>query len=136
MYLFETDSKESSSNKTPVHSDILETNNPPTEFQIPSIHDFLSSAHAQKSSPDDKIALLQSSLKKLRAEHHSLNIQIRNHGGAVSPLRRMPTENSSLIFSLTITPHHPWAESALWLVSAVSARWRNIVLSQPSLGHY
>ncbi|KAJ7763656.1 hypothetical protein DFH07DRAFT_812680 [Mycena maculata] len=79
------------------------------------------------------MAFLQSSLDKLTAECNSLDVHIQKHEHALSPLRRMPTEILSLIFTFTMPPHHPCAESGPWLVSAVCARWRTITLSQPLL---
>ncbi|KAJ7752783.1 hypothetical protein DFH07DRAFT_774308 [Mycena maculata] len=125
-------------NTTPVPSEILETNDPPAESQIPSIRDFISRARAQKIILNEQIALLQSSLDKtvdnvdkLLAERESLDIQIHKHEGALSPLRRMPIEILSLIFTYTMPPYRRYAESAPWRVSAVCARWRTIALSQP-----
>ncbi|KAF7370270.1 hypothetical protein MSAN_00658200 [Mycena sanguinolenta] len=45
----------------------------------------------------------------------------------------MPTEILSHIFAFTLPPHQQDAESAPWTISAVCARWRSIVLSQPNL---
>jgi hypothetical protein len=82
-----------------------------------------------------KVALLQSALDKLLEERDELDIEIRKHEGALLPLRRMPTEILSLIFPMALR----LSESAPWTVSAVCARWRTIVVSQPrfwvSIGH-
>ncbi|KAJ7117478.1 hypothetical protein C8R44DRAFT_790808 [Mycena epipterygia] len=124
-------SKSESPLLTSVSSDILDTNNPPDEIQIPSIRDFISSAGAHRGLLNAKIASLRLSLDKLLKERETLDIEIEKHKGGLSPLRRMPTEIISLIFTFTLPPHVPDAESAPWTVSAVCARWRAIALSQP-----
>ncbi|KAJ7117468.1 hypothetical protein C8R44DRAFT_626721, partial [Mycena epipterygia] len=118
-------------NSRSVPSDNLDTNNPPDEIQLESIRDFLSSACAHMTLLDAKIASLRSSLDKLVKEDQALDIEICRHKGGVSPLRHMPTEIISLIFTFTLPPHVPGAQSAPWTVSAVCARWRTIALSQP-----
>ncbi|KAJ7918621.1 hypothetical protein B0H13DRAFT_2269015 [Mycena leptocephala] len=111
-----------------VSSDILETNDPPLESQIPFLRDFVARGRARMDVLNPKIALLQSALDELLEERDKLDIEIREHKGGLSPLRRMPTEILSHIFSLVLRP----SESAPWTVSAVCARWRTTVISQPS----
>ncbi|KAJ7446802.1 hypothetical protein FB451DRAFT_1291518 [Mycena latifolia] len=113
-------------NPTPVPRDIIDTNNPPSDAQIPSIRDFISSAHARKIQ-------LNAAIAKLIQEREALGVEIRKHQGALSPIRRIPTEILSHIFTFALPPHLPEraSESAPWIISAVSARWRAIVLSQP-----
>ncbi|KAF7365084.1 F-box domain-containing protein [Mycena venus] len=115
---------------TLVSNDILETNNPPLESQIPFLRDFISSGRARMAILNAKTAFLQSELDKLRLESDALDVEICKHQGGLSPLRRMPTEILSLIFTFTLPPH-PRAESAPWTISAVCSRWRAIVISQP-----
>ncbi|KAJ6519111.1 hypothetical protein C8R45DRAFT_1085163 [Mycena sanguinolenta] len=43
----------------------------------------------------------------------------------------MPTEIMSHIFAFILLPHQPNPASAPWTVSAVCARWRAIIISQP-----
>ncbi|KAJ7117487.1 hypothetical protein C8R44DRAFT_197521 [Mycena epipterygia] len=62
---------------TSVSSDILDTNNPPDEIQIPSIHDFISSACAHATLLNAKIASLQLSLDELLKERETLDIEIK-----------------------------------------------------------
>ncbi|KAJ7918640.1 hypothetical protein B0H13DRAFT_2187582, partial [Mycena leptocephala] len=82
-----------------------------------------------------KIALLQSSLDELLEERSVLETNIGKHEGGISPLRRLPTEILSLIFALALPPHWHTHTSchtlAPWTISAVCARWRVIVVSQP-----
>ncbi|KAJ7918637.1 hypothetical protein B0H13DRAFT_2435113 [Mycena leptocephala] len=112
--------------------DILETNNPPLESQIPFLQDFVSKGRARMALLNAKIALLQSSLDELLEERSVLETNIGKHEGGLSPLRHLPTEILSLIFALTLPPHEPsWDASAPWTISAVCARWRATVVSQP-----
>jgi len=118
-------------NPTLVSSDILGTNDPPIESQIPFLRDFVSRGRARTTALNAKIAFLQSILDNLRQERDELDVEIGKHEGALSPLRRMPTEISSFIFTLTLPPYQQDAESAPWTISAVCVRWRAIVISQP-----
>ncbi|KAJ7429899.1 hypothetical protein FB451DRAFT_1291523 [Mycena latifolia] len=113
-------------NPTPVPRDIIDTNNPPSDAQIPSIRDFVSGAHA-------RMIQLNAAIDKLIQEREALDVEIRKYQGALSPIRRIPTEILSHIFTFALPPHLPEraSESAPWIISAVSARWRAIVLSQP-----
>ncbi|KAJ7625572.1 hypothetical protein FB45DRAFT_921794 [Roridomyces roridus] len=113
-------------------STVLETNNPVLESQIPAVRHFLRHARARKSRVDEKIASLELSLEDLYAESNELDTQIFQHQGAISPLRRIPPEIISEIFSLALSPDEgDWhlQESAPWILGAVCARWRAISLS-------
>jgi len=118
---------------TIVSSSILETNDPPFESQIPGLRDFISRARVRLGAIDAKIAMLQSAMDELREESDAIAIEIRKHEGGLSPLRRLPTEILSLIFTFTLPPYAyvPYTEPAPWTVSAVCARWRTTVISQP-----
>ncbi|KAJ7625611.1 hypothetical protein FB45DRAFT_921859, partial [Roridomyces roridus] len=108
---------------------ILETNEPPTESQIPSIRDFISRARSHKSLLDSKIAQVQSFLQELLSQRDEAENEIRKHEGALSPLRRMPQEILSLIFTSTFSRTLFSEQSAPWISSAVCSRWRLIALS-------
>ncbi|KAJ7894378.1 hypothetical protein B0H13DRAFT_1719328 [Mycena leptocephala] len=115
--------------------DILETNNPPLESQIPFLQDFVSKGRARMVLLNAKIALLQSSLDELLEERSVLETNIGKHEGGLSVLRRLPTEILSLIFALALPPHWhthtSWHMLAPWTISAVCARWRVTAVSQP-----
>jgi hypothetical protein len=123
--------------------DILDTNEPPAESNLPSIREFVSRGSARRAFLDAKIGPLKAELDKLLEERDFLDTEIRRHEGAVSPLRRMPPEIISLIFTLAAPPAvlaRNSMESYLMnfdegpcALTAVSSRWRNIALSQPSL---
>ncbi|KAK7012799.1 hypothetical protein R3P38DRAFT_3014489 [Favolaschia claudopus] len=84
---------------------------------------------------------LKTELDELLNGRRDLDIQIGKHLGALSPLRRIPTELLSLIFEFAIDPGErpgaPLGEILMnmvpWELSNVCARWRRIALSQPNL---
>ncbi|KAF8217007.1 hypothetical protein K438DRAFT_1551645, partial [Mycena galopus ATCC 62051] len=108
-------------------------NDPPHESQIPFLRDFISNGHARMVALDARIALLQSSLDQLLAKKHKLDVEISIHEMGLSPLRSMPAEIMSCIFSFTLPPHHPDTESAPWTVSVVCVRWHAIAIFEPRL---
>ncbi|KAF8217035.1 hypothetical protein K438DRAFT_1557946, partial [Mycena galopus ATCC 62051] len=125
-----------------VPRDILDANNPAAECHIASIREFVSLGTARRAFLDAKMAPLKAELHKLLEECESLDTEIRKHEGALSPLRRMPTEIMSLIFTFASPPFSccrrgiSWlmsSEEGPWVLSAVCSRWRNIALSQPNL---
>jgi hypothetical protein len=121
-----------------ISRDILDTNKPPAESNLPSIREFVSRGSARRTFLDAKIAPLKAELDKLLEERDSLDTEIRRHEGAVSPLRRIPAELISLIFTFASARKFMGTylintEAGPWVLSAVCSRWRNIALSQPSL---
>ncbi|KAJ7250489.1 hypothetical protein B0H12DRAFT_662863 [Mycena haematopus] len=114
-----------------VSSDIVKSNNPPLESQIPVLQDFISKGRARLAALETKMALLDSLMHKLLEEKDELAVEISIHEKSLSSLRRMPTEILSHIFSFTLPPHQSDAAPAPWAISAVCARWRAIVISQP-----
>ncbi|KAJ6481197.1 hypothetical protein C8R47DRAFT_1049878 [Mycena vitilis] len=112
---------------------ILETNDPPLESQLPFLRDFLTRGRARISILENEMGLgvLQTSLDNLAEERDQLSVEIRKHEGALSPLRRTPTEILSHIFIFTLPPHRLDKDPAPWTVSAVCARWRTAVISNP-----
>ncbi|KAF7370224.1 F-box domain-containing protein [Mycena sanguinolenta] len=123
--------------------DILDSNEAHPEHNFSSIREFISRGSARRAFLDAKIAPLKAELEKLLEERDSLDKEIRKHEGAVSPLRSMPPEILSLIFTFA-SPPHAFANKTMnrylmnmhegpWVLSAVCSRWRSIVLAQPSL---
>ncbi|KAJ7043780.1 hypothetical protein C8F04DRAFT_1073269 [Mycena alexandri] len=76
------------------------------------------------------IALLESSTSLLEARN-ALDADIQMYESCLSPLRRMPPEILTLIFTFVSLPRGPTTQPAPWTVSAVCARWREIVISHP-----
>ncbi|KAJ6582010.1 hypothetical protein B0H19DRAFT_1019031, partial [Mycena capillaripes] len=114
-------------------SAILRNNDPPVESEILQLRGFIFRGHTRMSVLDARIALIRASIDKIIQEKGELNVEIRKHEGGLSPLRRMPVEILSLIFSFTLPPHQKDTAPAPWTISAVCARWREIVISHPSL---
>ncbi|KAJ7180791.1 hypothetical protein C8R46DRAFT_1070626 [Mycena filopes] len=114
-----------------VPREIVDTNNIPHEAQVPSVRDFIVRGRAYVDILDAKRALLQASLDQLDQEMDELDKEIRKHEGSISLILSMPTEILSTIFAFTVS-RVTTLESAPWTVSAVCARWRATVTSQPS----
>ncbi|KAJ6481255.1 hypothetical protein C8R47DRAFT_1135170 [Mycena vitilis] len=123
-------------NPSTIPRHILDTNEPPADFNISSLREFVSRGSARRTVLDSRIAPLKAELEKLLGERNSLDAEIRKHEGALSPLRRVPTEIICTIFTLALHPSTYSSniinvEEGPWVLSAVCSRWRTIVLSQP-----
>ncbi|KAJ7625645.1 hypothetical protein FB45DRAFT_1060310 [Roridomyces roridus] len=105
------------------------TNDPVQECQIPGIRTFIRHARARKNRLDEKIASLEVALNELYSERDALDEAICNHVVALSPIRRMPTEIISLIFTHCVENGAIFVDNAAWTLSAVCSRWREIALS-------
>ncbi|KAJ6537749.1 hypothetical protein B0H19DRAFT_961980, partial [Mycena capillaripes] len=121
---------------SPISKDILDTNNPPAEVNLSSIREFVSRGSARREVLDAKIGSLKAELEKLLEQRNFLDTEVRKHEGALSPLRRMPTEIISLIFTFATPPFTPFGnvmsvQEGPWALSAVCSRWRIIILSSP-----
>ncbi|KAJ7250461.1 hypothetical protein B0H12DRAFT_1120499 [Mycena haematopus] len=129
-----------------ISRNILDTNDPPIEYSSSPIREFISRGEVRRAFLNAKIAPLKAELDKLLEERDSLDVEIRKHEGAVSALRRMPTEILSLIFTFAVPPYavpntgkfvssyyFMNMEEGPWVLSAVCSRWRTISLSQASL---
>ncbi|KAF8217021.1 hypothetical protein K438DRAFT_1536539, partial [Mycena galopus ATCC 62051] len=116
----------------------LDTNDPPAAYILASIREFVCRGSARRAFLDAKMAPLKAELDKLLEKRDSLDSEIRKHQGVVSPLRRLPTEILSLIFTFASPPpfgrsQHMNMHEGPWVLSAVCGRWRNIALAQSSL---
>ncbi|KAJ7647871.1 hypothetical protein FB45DRAFT_210328 [Roridomyces roridus] len=114
--------------------EILACNEPTPEIHVPSLQAFIARGISRRTRLDSKIAVLQAALKKTVAERNLLAAEIREHQGALSPLRGLPIEILASIFVLLPSENllAPGA-SGPWCISAVCSRWRAIALSLPSL---
>ncbi|KAK7024933.1 F-box domain-containing protein [Favolaschia claudopus] len=123
--------------------DILDTNDPTAEHNLSAIRDFVARGSARRAFLDGKIAPLRAELDRLLEERTALDTEIRKHQGALSPLRHLPTEILSLIFTFAVLPQEPIRnymgfplmdmKTGPWPLSAVCRRWRSITLSSPRL---
>lgn len=84
---------------------------------------------------DTRLDLIMASFEKTSLERWSLVAQIGKLQGAHSPLRRLPTELLSLIFTFANIPgSDPLAyKRSPWNFSQVCAQWRAIALAQLAL---
>ncbi|KAJ7631342.1 hypothetical protein DFH06DRAFT_702627 [Mycena polygramma] len=116
-----------------ISRETLDTNDPPAEFHLAPIREFVSRGSARRALLDTRIAPLKAELEKLQQERDALDVEIRKHEGALSPLRRLPTEIICLIFMFATAPYIDLlsVKDGPWVLSAVCSRWRTILLSQP-----
>ncbi|KAJ7148395.1 hypothetical protein C8R43DRAFT_517838 [Mycena crocata] len=112
-----------------IPSDLLTTNRSPLDPEIDCIESVITEKRARKTRLDAQIAAVQLSLETLTRKRSILEVEIHEHEGTLSPLRRMPPELLSLIFVLT---HIRDKNPAPWKISQVCRRWQAIVSSQPS----
>ncbi|KAJ6592314.1 hypothetical protein DFH09DRAFT_1358042 [Mycena vulgaris] len=112
-----------------IPGDILATNRPPLEPEILRIRSVIAEERARKTRLDAQIAALEATLNKFTEDRHVLEAEILGYEGTLSPLRRMPPELLSLIFTLA---RRPSGDPAPWTVSQVCRRWREIAIYQPS----
>ncbi|KAJ7657568.1 hypothetical protein B0H14DRAFT_3078223 [Mycena olivaceomarginata] len=116
------------SKPSPVPSDLLETNRPPTDPEILDIHSAIDEKRAQKMCLEARIAAVQSLLEKLRVDCNNLDDDIQAHERTLSSLRRMPIELLSLIF--VFASRFKYLEPTPWTASQVCHLWRTVALSQ------
>ncbi|KAJ7646956.1 hypothetical protein FB45DRAFT_708065, partial [Roridomyces roridus] len=115
------------------------TNEVPNSAEIAFARDLTSRTAVRLTSLDDEILALEDRLEHLKAEraqlfkYHSDNVSI------LSPLRRMPPEVLTDIFSWTLPALHPMHGNARdvnqspWTLAQVCRRWRDVALSTSSL---
>ncbi|KAJ7918606.1 hypothetical protein B0H13DRAFT_1992179 [Mycena leptocephala] len=113
--------------------DILNSNRPPTDPEIPSIRSAIAKERARKTCLDARIAAVQSLLNKLIMDRDASKEDIWKLEGTLSPLRQMPTELITLVFKFASRSKlDDGRNTAPWTISQVCHRWRAIVTSQPS----
>lgn len=117
--------------------EFLDNNAPPAEIHISFLEEYLSRGTMRRTCIDSKIAILRAALDNMVAERDRLEADMRKHEGAISVMRRLPTEILSLIFSFVPTNQnlldHRTTSGGPWSISTVCSRWRSIALAQPSL---
>ncbi|KAJ7231057.1 hypothetical protein B0H12DRAFT_973531, partial [Mycena haematopus] len=108
--------------------------------ELPIFRSVISKTTARLASLEDEIYKVQEKLKHLEDERASLSSHHAQHKGILSPLRRMPTELLSEIFSSTLPSmreiwnnREHYMDNSSWVLSQVSSRWRMVSLSTPSL---
>ncbi|KAJ7231042.1 hypothetical protein B0H12DRAFT_1029654, partial [Mycena haematopus] len=120
---------------------LLTTNEPPEDSELTFIRSVISKTTTRLASLKDEIYKVKEKLKHLEAERASLFSHHAQHKGILSPLRRMPPELLTEIFSSTLpSSKEAWSgrrkhymDHSSWVLSHVSSRWRTISLSTPSM---
>ncbi|KAJ7464474.1 hypothetical protein FB451DRAFT_1179599 [Mycena latifolia] len=112
-----------------IPNDLLATNRPPLDPEIPCIQRVIAAKQARKMRLDAQIAAVEKSLKKLIEDRCVLEEEIKKHEGTLSPLRRMPPELLSLVF---IFARPSDRDPAPWIFSQVCRYWRATAIFQPT----
>ncbi|KAJ7773582.1 hypothetical protein DFH07DRAFT_952631 [Mycena maculata] len=122
------------------HQELLTTNDVPSDTETIFVQSVLSQGDAHLAYLDDEIAQLQARLQQLEGERVSLSHYQAQNRVIISPLRRMPPEIMGELFSLTLPSYGATRNyrkfsmrDSPWLLTQISARWRRISISVPSL---
>nr|GAT50206.1 predicted protein [Mycena chlorophos] len=125
---------------TPQIEHILASNAPPPDSEAPSLRLFDAAVKERIAHLEEEIASAAARLEQLRADQKSLLLQQEKIRGALSPLRRLPPELLSEIFTRVMPL--PCSRRAVvstndrdnpWALMHVSVHWRSVVSSTPSL---
>ncbi|KAF7366657.1 F-box domain-containing protein [Mycena sanguinolenta] len=121
------------------HYTLLNTNEPPEDSESVFIRSVITESNTRLTRLDDEISKLQEKLKQLEDERAALLSYRTQNTAILSPLRRMPPEVLSEIFSWTLPSindalgiGYDMAQSP-WLLTRVSSRWRAVCLSTASV---
>ncbi|KAJ7231034.1 hypothetical protein B0H12DRAFT_1029649 [Mycena haematopus] len=119
---------------------LLTTNEPPEDSESTFIRSVISKTADRLASLEDEIYKVKEKLKHLEDQRASLSSHRTQHDAILSPLRRMPPELLSEIFSSTLPSlRETWdnrkhyMDHSSWVLSHVSSCWRMVSLSIPSL---
>ncbi|KAJ6610697.1 hypothetical protein B0H10DRAFT_2059163 [Mycena sp. CBHHK59/15] len=109
----------------------------PLDSQIPAIQNTIQAAEDRISGIDDEIMRLQTMISRLKRQRSEVLDIADIHRGAVSTMRRFPSEILTEIFSHCVqedalSPFNP-SNRHPWLITRVCSRWRAAALSSPTL---
>ncbi|KAJ7713984.1 hypothetical protein B0H16DRAFT_1742900 [Mycena metata] len=132
--------------------DLLESNNPPLESEIPSIRAIIADGEEQLEYLDAQIQDMEVTLAQLICRHREISEHVRQHHAIISPIRSLPAELMCEIFAAALSsyipnplpttpPHKPLylpipdeeAYSPPWHLAQVCQSWRRYALSYPRL---
>ncbi|KAJ7623625.1 hypothetical protein FB45DRAFT_111411 [Roridomyces roridus] len=119
--------------------ELAKTNEPPNAAELDFMRPLLSKIAARLTRLDSEMTQLKDQLQRLEAERRKLAEYHAQHAPVASPLRRVPPEILSEIFSwsLPAIDEVKWDASALkqspWVLTRVSSLWRRTAISIPSL---
>lgn len=121
-------------------STLLDSNEIPSESEARCIQGLLSTGRARRVRFHAELTATNHTVTsafrdKLISELDALDRQLSKYKAALSPLRQLPTEIISLIFTYAIRLPRgdPSRDLALWTIGQVCTRWRAVALSQPLL---
>ncbi|KAJ7636778.1 hypothetical protein FB45DRAFT_788848 [Roridomyces roridus] len=108
--------------QSPSHwSHLLQSNDAPSEMEIPSIRQFILEAQSRLDVLDNE---------ELPSERDALADSIRTHSTILSAVRRVPPELWNEIFTSASLAAPPWS------LGLVCRLWRDVVLANPYLWSY
>ncbi|KAJ7691920.1 hypothetical protein B0H17DRAFT_934549, partial [Mycena rosella] len=124
--------------------ELVNSNEPPPESEIPSIRSVVAETNMHLSSLDSEISRLRDLLKELEEERTAVSSFHAQNIRTLSPLRRMPPELLGEIFLCTLPSVAGIAalatdrcgldmRSSPWLLTLISSHWRAVALATPSL---
>ncbi|KAJ7151779.1 hypothetical protein C8R43DRAFT_482563 [Mycena crocata] len=117
-------------------ADKLGTNYCPVDTEIAEINSLLLEPSRRLDSLNQKIALLQVAMNKLKCERDSLETYLDAHRALISPVRRLPLDIIQEIFAACLPTHRNCVMSATEapvLLGRICSAWRDISLATPSL---
>ncbi|KAJ6580866.1 hypothetical protein B0H19DRAFT_844203, partial [Mycena capillaripes] len=118
----------------------LNRNEPPEDSEVLFIRSVISETNTRLRLLDEKIVKLQNTLNQLEEDPRSLLRYRMRNSEILSPLRRMPSEVLSEIFSwispslrTELARRRFDVEDSPWVLTHISSRWRAVSISTPSL---
>ncbi|KAF7305223.1 ABC protein [Mycena kentingensis (nom. inval.)] len=122
---------------------LLRSNDPPDDAERATIHRAASALDDRLSLLRNEVARLESQLKALHTELHTLSARREELDTLVSPLRRLPNELLIEIFTHTLPSTSAVMEYGLyrefkldmspWCLMRVSSRWRRVAITTRTL---
>ncbi|KAJ6475581.1 hypothetical protein C8R45DRAFT_1010412 [Mycena sanguinolenta] len=112
------------------------TNEPPRDAELPLIRSIVRKTNARLVTLEAEICQLRDRLEELKEERTALWAYHAQNTRILSPLRRMPPEILSEIFSWTLPfAHHPTfsTKKCPWILAHICRTWRAVAISNPSL---
>ncbi|KAK7006145.1 hypothetical protein R3P38DRAFT_2646713, partial [Favolaschia claudopus] len=119
---------------------LLRNNDVPCDFEIPYIHDILSTGQFEVDDLNIQIGHVVVVLARLVRKRDAALENIRQHRAIISPVRRLPAELVCEIASLSVARDR----RPPWCLAQICRSWRSFVLGSsglwtdiyiPSLGH-
>ncbi|KAJ7651218.1 hypothetical protein FB45DRAFT_1078799 [Roridomyces roridus] len=110
---------------------LLQSNEAPTEAEIPPIQLFISENQSRLDALDVQIDDLRAQMQRLQSERATVEDCIHSHRAVLSAVRRVPHELITEIFVWTLGGQ-TWFRPP-WYLAFICRSWRGIALSTPCL---